>query len=225
MSTDNTEPRYAKNLDELAEALEITREQLDKFRETEWFPKSDDPQARNSSKAWNVDYVKTHILEKSGHAPVNTSVAALPEDNVAIDLPRLVEGKDIDGNSILRIESTRVHLLKCPNDNSGSDTGLKKHSTRLKNGGVKGRTRYCVCDTCGTDFQIVADYADIRMDLLHRVDIMFRDVAFAKNTIDGEEVEFCVISKKAVQNLRHAIEVVRQRNTEGTSRRRVTQGV
>lgn len=151
--TDST-PQTARSLQELADALEITLEELKRVRETSYFPDKElcyDATA----KVWKVDVIAAALREAAGMEASQT------------DMPNFVTARDQNGNSLLLIKTREARFdARCPNENK--ETG-PTHSVRVKPGGTKGRIRYCMCDTCGHQFQAAGDYADIRLETLRRI--------------------------------------------------------
>lgn len=143
-----TAKRTAKNLDELAEILSMSREELDRIRATQYFPPAN--QVYNG-KVWDVDAIEEAL----------TSAAGQPDE-----LPIFTTGRDEKGNSVLLIELRGGRFkAACPNDNPMPGCG-KPHKTRVQPGGVKGRLRYMVCDTCGHRFQTTGSYTCVKKETL-----------------------------------------------------------
>lgn len=151
-----------RTMNALAEALDLSREQFDRLRQSEYFPDLDGCRLNDGS--YDVPKIVAETKRLAAVESTAESVSPLPEDAETFDLPQLIDGVDADGNDTLTVNVGRTFRAKCPNEPPN-----RLHAARVKGGGTKGRLRYCICDTCGCEFQQIGDFADARMDLLHRI--------------------------------------------------------
>ena len=197
MSETSTEP--VKNLKSLAAALGMTEEKLQALRQTEWFPALDD--VKDEDGAYNVELIIETIRERSGSIPPGASVSSLESDGESYELPVIVDGKDPDGNAMLEIKLDRVFRAACPNDTGEG----RRHRARVKEGRTKGRKRACICDTCGTSFTQIADYACPKMELLHRMQRLLENADIG----EAEGVKFVLISAETCGDFISAVKKVK----------------
>ncbi|GAB5444861.1 MAG: hypothetical protein Fues2KO_52100 [Fuerstiella sp.] len=187
-----TETTTAANLDEVAEALELSRAELDRIRKAGYFPPKEEVY---DGKEWNVDAIREYIQEKAGTETKDDPLA----------MPAFVTARDDDGNSLLIVKNESARFdPRCPNDDFDGKNG-KPHKVIV--GRTAGRLRFCACDTCGTTFKAVGEYSDIRLETLRRIRSLFAEAQVGEH--NGKK--FVVFTSEASEHVIKTIERVMKR--------------